>query len=168
MTKTLEIPLHRSKHLWRAFWAPDGYPPISGEKLPFAPGERADRLWAVPLEDGLVVLQTEDYDYRGDRRRHYVVRGDNLVDIERHEAEDLLDPAGAAERAEARADHSLAASYWRSHGPRPAGMMPGLYEARDGSVRMCLKVSARTYWHRPATPRETALFRARETVTPSP
>ncbi|MCP1542783.1 hypothetical protein [Methylorubrum extorquens] len=93
------------------------------------------------------------------RRGHAVVRGGALVSLSEAEAEDLVDPAGAAER---RYRAAVVAAGWPDKLKRivaPAGhdwQADGAYPTDDASLAhvYCAKTAGRHIWVRNVTYRE--------------
>lgn len=112
----------------------------------FFPLRRVERLEVVPA-DGTVVATREG---------HAVVRDGVLVSVSESEAEDLIDPAGAAER---RYRAAVVAAGWPDRLKRivaPAGhdwQADGAYPADDAELAhvYCAKVEGRFVWVRACT-----------------
>jgi hypothetical protein len=183
---TITADLHRSQTLWRARWHPatDDYAGcVTGaEKLPHTAAReiewtgrggglcrRVVRTWTVPLEEGAVFLRSDDDDRRGAKLRYAVVRGGQIVELTKVEAEDLLDPAGATERAEVRA----MLPYYKEKRGRGAILTPGrTYQRPSGDFIYVTWARRWNYRFRNATPREIAAWHAQqqaeEPMSPTP
>jgi hypothetical protein len=182
---TITVDLHRSQTLWRARWHPataDYAGCVTGaEKLPHTAAREIEwtgrgggpcrsvvRSWTVPLEEGAVFLRSDDGDRRGEKIRYAVVRGGQIVELTKVEAEDLLDPAGATERAEVRA----MLPYYNEKRGRGEMLIPGrTYQTKSGSLIFITWARKWNYRYRAATPREIAAWHAQqaeEAMSPTP
>jgi hypothetical protein len=126
------------------------------------------RTWTLPVEEGSVIVRLE----RGKDQAYWRWarwQDGDLIEMTEVEAEDHLDPAAAAERAEWRQRRWEEREYAVSRG-RGTGMEVGVYQVLPGReiYRMCVKATAREYWSRKATPAEIAEYKAGlESETPS-
>ncbi len=112
----------------------------------FFPLRRAERLTAIPAE-GTVVAR---------RDGHAVVRGGALVAVSESQAEDLVDPAGAAER---RYRAAVVAAGWPDaltrivaepgHDWQPGGAYPA--DDAETAFVFCERVQGRHVWVRACT-----------------
>jgi len=176
---TITAAMHRDQELVRVRWKAAGQYAARldpYERLPHTKIARRDwiedgrhftrweRTWSVPLEEGLVILRRDVDDRWGLKHRYAVVRDGSLVELTKEDAEDFLDPTGAADRAAWRLQEWEEIEY-RVIRSRGGGMTVGVYESRPGVYRYCTKAWPRQYECRNARPEEIAAYLAERTVS---
>ncbi|WP_262029230.1 hypothetical protein, partial [Microvirga sp. Mcv34] len=175
----LEATLPRNRILWRTKWHPatDRYAAMVADdgRLPCGPMEKVEwktergadarawvRTWRIPLVEGAIYMRSLD-DQRGMDIRFAVVREGQLVDITREQAEDLYDPAGAADRARIRHARWERQEYAISRGRRE-GMQAGLvYRTANPPHEAFIfveRATAKEYCWRRARPEEIEAYKA--------
>jgi hypothetical protein len=126
---------------------------------------RPMRTWTLPVEEGSVIVRLE----RGKDQAYWRWarwKDSDLIEMTEVEAEDHLDPVGAAARAEWRRRKWEEREYAISRG-RGENVRLGVHETRPGVYITVVEATARQYRWRRAKPEEIEAYKAYQEAEPA-